>query len=205
MKNEKILNAIGNINDEMILNALEESEKEALERAEALETEDGIYSMSGVEEAEEFLGVSLPENTLLEDAYKLSFDVYLENGECVTGNTITFLLNNVESKLVAVWVESRYLYNGMDVWVNYKLVTELNPYEDGGGMAVETDENHEQTKETYVTATGRECTIIFSDDEKTCAGYAYMDIDGVLTAVEVVGGRVEDVRNCLYQIVDAYQ
>lgn len=185
---------------------MEAFSKEALNRAEALGTEDGIYPMSGETEAEEFLGISLPENTILEEAHMIMTDLNLTNGERVYGNTITFLFNNNESKLVSVWVTSRYLYNGMDVEVSYKLVTELNPYENGGGMGVEINDDYQkQTMERYVTATGRECTIIYSDNGYYCRAYAYMDIEGIITAVELGGTGADNISECIKQIMDAYK
>lgn len=185
---------------------MEAFSKEALRQAEALGTEDGIYSMNDKSEAEEFLGISLPENTLLENANKVMINLELTNGEQVSGNTITHLFNNNESKLVSVWVQSRYLCYGTDVEVSYQLVTELNPYENGGGLGMEIkDEYQKQTMENYVTAAGRDCTIIYSDNGNHCTAYAYMDIEGILTEVVARDVETENISACIKQIMDAYQ
>lgn len=186
---------------------LEAFSEEVLEIVEALGTEDGMYSMNTLEEAEEFLGIQLPENTLLEKMPQEPIEQEWSDGKQVSGNTITYLFNGIQSGFVAAWVYSDYRYKGMDVWVNYQLVTELNPYEDGGGVSVEIKgDESEQILETYVTTSGRECSIIYSGHgEYSYAAYAYMDIDGILTEVQIRHGSLESIENMVKAVMDGYK
>lgn len=179
---------------------------EVLKIAEALGSEDGMYSMDNVEEAEVFLGIDLPENTLLEQIPQ-KWTIW-SDGSQVSGNVITHLINGEKGDLVGVWINHAYRYIGKEVWVSYKLVTELNPYENGGGISVEIHDssgNQEQELEKYVTTSGRECSIIYSKHGVSCTGYAYMDIDGILTEVQIYSGTEESIRTSIKEIMDAFK
>lgn len=181
---------------------------EVLKTADALGSEDGMYSMDNVEEAEVFLGINLPENTLLEKMPQKYMEQIGNDGRQVSGNVIMHLINGVESDLVGVWINHAYRYIGKEVWVSYKLVTELNPYENGGGISVEIRDssgNLEEELEKYVTASGRECSIIYSKYGEVCSGYAYMDIDGILTEVQIHSGTEECIRTRIKEIMDAFK
>ena len=181
---------------------------EVLKLAETLGSEDGMYSMDNVEEAEMFLGIDLPENTLLEKIPQKWMEQEWADGRKVSGNVITHLINGVEGDLVGVWINHAYRYMGNGVWVSYKLITELNPYENGGGISVEIHDSlgiQEQELEKYVTASGRECSIIYSKHGEACGGYAYMDIDGILTEVQIHCDTEESIRISIKEIMDAFK
>lgn len=165
-----------------------------------------MYPMNNIEEAEKFLGIDLPGNTLLEKLPQKLIEQEWSDDSQISGNTIVYLFNGIEGDFVATWVYEKYSYIGNEVWINYQLVTELNPYENGGGLSIEIkDDSSEQEMETYITASGRECSIIYSKHGMWCKGYAYMDIDGILTEVQIDGGTPESVAICIKEIMDAYE
>lgn len=186
---------------------IEAFSKKVLELADSLGEEDGIYTMNNFEEASQFLGIDLPENEILEKMPQEQIEQTWSDGKQVAGNTMVHIINNHECDFIGAWTYSSYLYKGTKVWVNYQLITELNPYENGGGISMEINaDESEQRMETYVTASGRECSIIYSGfGEYSYAAYAYMDIDGILTEVQIMHGSSESIEKIVKEVMDAYK
>ena len=186
---------------------MEAFSQKVLELADSLGEEDGIYTMDNFEEAGEFLGIDLPENEILGKMPQEQIEQTWSDGKQVAGNTMVHIINNHECDFIGAWTYSSYLYKGTKVWVNYQLITELNPYENGGGISMEINaDESEQRMETYVTASGRECSIIYSGfGEYSYAAYAYMDIDGILTEVQIRHGSSESIEKIVKEVMDAYK
>lgn len=186
---------------------IEAFSKKVLELADSLGEEDGIYTMNNFEEASQFLGIDLPDNEILGKMPQEQIEQTWSDGKQVAGNTMVHIINNHECDFIGAWTYSSYLYKGTKVWVNYQLITELNPYENGGGISMEINaDESEQRMETYVTASGRECSIIYSGfGEYSNAAYAYMDIDGILTEVQIMHASSDNIEIIVKEVMDAYK
>lgn len=269
MKSEKLLNAIGNMNEELIYGAIEEptclkkkilmkklsqkwqylaaaaclcillvvpvaaANKELLIEVfenftgwtaktsgriaikelspELAELEKGYYKMDSIEEAGEFIGIALPENALLKKAKKVYAQLKLANGEKITEHCIVNIIKNENGELWAIGVDAHYRYQNLLIDVGYSLVTELNPYENGGGRGViSLDKTQNQPKQTeHITSFGKECTIFYytenmNDENAAVIGYSYMPMDDMLVSLKIVGYSEEKVKRLMIRLLDGF-
>lgn len=179
--------------------------KEAQELADGQVSHVGHYAMDSMAEAEGFLGVPLPHNPLLEGAMKMDIHTELADGEELEAHCMVCLCNNQKGDLVAVWAEAWYKYRGLHVQELHSMVTDLNPYANGGGVGVSDAEGATQP-ETHITPSGRECTVVLVDaGHGWWDGYGYVAVDSALTQLVVWGKDREQTRSVLTQLLDAYE
>lgn len=271
MKNEKLLNAIGKIDDELILAAVEvpakkekkkrsvwikwgalaaclclflvtpvaaaakdlmveilsdrigwsvktkerisveDFSKEVQELVKEMETESKFLAMESVDEAEEFLGVPIPDNAVLAGAMKDELHVETDvsgQKERYDVHCLVYLRKDKEGELIVVDTEAAYRYWGAPVRVNYRMITDSNSYDSGFGVLYSDEFDREQNPEakTHVTPSGRECTVFYSGEEHGLfTGYGYVLVDDVLIQVSIIDKAGENVQSCMMDILDAFE
>lgn len=269
MKQEKLLNAIGNIDEELLYGAMEEPALPSVKKSrsrlkwcvaaaclcvlitlpaaaankelfvnvwqnftdwevrtsgkiaikelapELLELDGGYYPQENIEAAEEFLGITLPKSAALKEAEKAYFHIKFENGDSLTKHCYVDLGKDSEGRLLGINVEACYRYgnryNKLPVTVSYGLTTELNSYDNGGGRGVTgmDDEENQPEQISYITPSGRECTIFYAtytgDKHVLCSGYGYMTMDNMLISVTIHHGSEKAVRSAMTQILDGFE
>lgn len=166
------------------------------------------YPMDTMAEAADFIGVSLPENALLAQAEPAMMFLEFEDGEQMQTHCLVYLANGSDQKLMAVQAEAEYWYEETDVHVLYSMVTECNPYENGGGAGVTFDDLPENEPQTYMSASGRECVMAFTYtgyENFGYMGYGYVVVDGILVQLQVRHVSEETVRDTLPRLLDAFE
>lgn len=177
-------------------------------RAKEVGTGSANYPMDTMADAADFIGVSLPENTLLAQAEPAMMHLEFENGERMETHCLVYLGVGTKHKPIAVQVEAMYMYGEAEVDVFYSLVTEYNPYDNGGGAGVHFDERPEDDPQTYISASGRECVMAFTYtgyENFGYMGYGYVVVDGILVQLCVRHVSEETVRVMLPRLLDAYE
>ncbi len=160
--------------------------------------------------AEEFLGVPLPENAVLQSARQILANLTDATGREHKTHCLAMLSKNVDGIFGAAMVRAYYSYWGMDVDVIYQLVTKDNPYEDGGGFGWGGYDDAKIIQLAYTTAAGREAQLFVVDDSipgsevQNFVGHGYVSVDGVRVELTVRGHYESLVTDTLKEILDAY-
>ena len=163
--------------------------------------------MDTIGEAEEFLGIDLPDNPVLENALWDELHLELESGERYNSHCILKLHTGDRPEPYVLDVEAAYRVNGLLVDVMYRCTTENNPYENGGGVCFDA-EMYEETK--YIAENGRTWDFYIKvHDEGKKTAFAFSNIDGMLTWVQIwfVPEYIQEdaIQAQLIEIVDAYR
>ncbi|MBQ6877293.1 MAG: hypothetical protein IJO22_02705 [Oscillospiraceae bacterium] len=266
MKNEKFYEAMENINDELILGAIEEPKRKihpikkikwtVLAAAIALLlavpvvaevfgftlsfNESGDYweattntsfaleeyseevrkvkgqeyfVMQNMTEAEEFIGIDMPDNAVIEKAYPFYVQMdFFSKGYPQRVHCDVFVGEN-EGNLLVASAEAWYVFKDYkdegivadDIIANvfYKAVCDRNPSGHTSGYGFEVDENSSES-EKYVTTSGRECEIVLINGEFEYREKAFTVVDRIFVVIEVSGNDKEEVRKTITEILDAY-
>ena len=163
--------------------------------------------MDTIGEAEEFLGIDLPDNPVLEIALWDELHLGLESGERYDSHCILKLHTGDRPEPYVLDVEVAYRVNGRLVDVMYRCTTENNPYENGGGVGFDA-ETYQKTQ--YITESGRTWDFyIKAYDEGKKIAFAFSNIDGMLTWVQIwlVPEYIQEdaIQAQLIEIVEAYR
>lgn len=148
---------------------VESFSQEVRELSDSLSMEDpvGFYGFSSWEAAEEFLGMDVMNNPLLDSARMSLIAIGEDEGYGPGGiraNSVVSIHKSSETgELICVRVTGNYnVDNRGNVAVTATLVTDRNPYEEGGGTNIlysaEQMENLEFQE--YVTASGTAASIV---------------------------------------------
>ena len=167
----------------------------------------GYLCMDTIGEAEEFLGIDLPDNPVLENALWDELHLGLESGERYDSHCILKLYTGDQPEPYGLEVEAAYRMNELLVDVMYRCTTENNPYENGGGVGFDA-EAYQKTQ--YITESGRTWDFyIKAYDEGKKIAFAFSNIDGMLTWVQVwfVPEYIQEdaIQAQLIEIVEAYR
>lgn len=166
------------------------------------------FTMQSMAEAENFLGINLPDNAVLEAAEPYFANVeYSRNGTNQKIHCDTYVGEN-EGNLLGTHTQAYYVigeeFGGNFVNVVYSTVCEENPNENGGGFGYSTDTALGE-RESYVTPFGRECNIVSFDGEYDYEEMAVAEVNRVLVTVIVSGYEKDSVRETITAILDAYE
>jgi len=153
------------------------SEEARAAAAEQPDGQTGFYPVDSLEKAEEFLGIPLPDNTVLEGGRKMTLFIESAEGDGYETKCMVHLYHDDGYGLVCADVDFRRKLSECYVDVYYRMATEKMPYENGGGVAISTEG---MRREDYVTPGGLECVIYgeHSGDEfwgYECVGLAVVD------------------------------
>ena len=190
---------------------VEDFSKEVQEFVEKSEEKSKYFVMESLEEAEEFLGVAIPDNALLEKAVKDKIHREINiNGqnEQYDAHCMVYLLKNKEGKLAVVDTDATYRYENILVMVNYRMNTDANSYDSGFGVEYSEMSEKDQTPKAieHITPSGRECTIFYEGEAGGIfGGYGYVVVDGVLVQLYLMDISEAKVRNCMLELLDAFE
>lgn len=195
-------------NDKMTLDSFPE---ELLACAEEQGPGGKVYPFETLEEIEAFLGRSFPENAVLRDAKPRSIKMTDSNNEVIheaPGSVLLF--NNTEGNLVLVKADYYCrTQSGQTVMLAASAATELNPNGSVGSHGVDYEGGHvlQQKSEIYLTASGRECTIVSTQNSLTEGWdvYSWMEQDGFVLSLSLDDMDEAAARAELKRILDAYQ
>ena len=156
-------------------------------------------------DAEEYLGISLPDNPFLEAAALDELHIETTDGQRMDAHCIVRLFTGETAQASCVDTEAAYRVDGMPVYAMYRCPTEQNPYDNGGGVGI--DPAGYET-EDYTTPGGRTWDLYIpeSDGSAGCV-HALGNVDGMLTWIQIMTASElhEDAdREVLTQILDAY-
>ena len=162
------------------------------------------FNMQDIFEAEEFLGIDLPDNAVLEKSKKRFVNVkYFESGTEEMVHCNVFVGEN-EGNLLGTHTDAWYTFGENSVNVSYHTICEQNPVEGGGGFGYSFEDTRSKS-EKYVTPSGRECEIVSIEGEYDYKEMAVAEVNRVLVSVVVYGQDKESVRSTVTEILDAYK
>ena len=164
------------------------------------------FVMRDIFEAEEFLGIDLPDNAVLEESEKRFVKTeFMESGIEQEVHCDVFVGEN-EGNLLVANTNAWYNYNpgsGIMINITYYMVCAENPIEGGGGFGYGLEDELSKS-EKYITPSGRECEIVSIEGEYDYREMAVTEVNRVLVSVMVYGQEKESVRSAVTEILDAY-
>lgn len=262
MKEEKLLRAIGSIDDELIDSAMETQRKkhptwvrwaaiaaclcllaaspvgaamgESLEKfmhngrvehtitdrlllkdltPEALaafpdeERQTEYLCFDSKEDAEDFLGIKLPDNPMLEACTQDKLHLETETGEKLDTHCAVKLSTGDKPEPYCLDIELAYRMDGPPIYVMYRLPTEKNPYDTGGGVGIDTQTYDESVE--YTDAEGRTWDLyIRRHDYGGLSACALSNLNGALTWINLCHSynlSAETLKTLMIEIMEAYE
>lgn len=265
MKSEKILNAIGQIDDEFILQAMEPSEnanirgnrwikyaaiaaclclllalpiiatqnemlvdifsdmtgwrvrakgyytdkdfsKEVRALSQELAGDTKYVPMESLEQVEVFLGVAIPDNSLLTEEIADEAHIEVEkNGQRIRYDTpcLIYLAFSEDGSVLTVDTTAAYRYEQMHLYVTYRIPTEYAASVGGGGFG--NQQTNIADSQTYITPSGRECAVFYtSSGDGVFSGFGYTVVDSVLVELSLVGRSEAEIRKAITEVLNGF-
>ena len=170
-----------------------------------------VYPFETLEEMEAFLSYTFPENVILRDARPISVKMTDQNNEVIHDSPGSVLLHNDQEGRLAVVKADYYCQtqSGKRVFLTASAATVNSPSGSVGSMGVDYEggEVLQQKAETYLTASGRECTIVSTQNSLTEGWdiYSWIEQDGFVLSLSLDSPDEAQARAELKQILDAFQ
>ena len=170
-----------------------------------------VYPFETLEEMEAFLSYTFPENVILRDARPISVKMTDSNNEVIHDSPGSVLLHNDQEGRLAVVKADYYCQtqSGKRVFLTASAATVNSPSGSVGSMSVDYEggEVLQQKAETYLTASGRECTIVSTQNSLTEGWdiYSWIEQDGFVLSLSLDSPDEAQARAELKQILDAFQ
>ena len=170
-----------------------------------------VYPFETLEEMETFLGYTFPKNAILRDSRPVSVKMTDQNNEVIHDSPGSVLLHNDQEGRLAVVKADYYCQtqSGKRVFLTAAAATVNSPSGSVGSMGVDYEggEVLQQKAETYLTASGRECTIVSTQNSLTEGWdvYSWIEQDGFVLSLSLDGHDEAAARTVLKQILDAFQ
>ena len=162
-----------------------------------------FFVMQDMSEAEEFLGIDMPDNAVLEKSEKKFVKTeFNESGIEQEVHCDVFVGEN-EGNLLGTHTDTWHSFGENTVNISYHTICKENPIEGGGGFGYLLEDKLSES-EDYVTPFGRECKIVSIEGEYDYEEMAVTEVNRVLVSVMVHGQDKESVRNVVTEILDAY-
>lgn len=162
--------------------------------------------MESLEQVEEFLGVAIPDNSLLTE--EIADEVHIEveeNGQRIRYDTpcLIYLAFSEDGSTIAVDTTAAYRYEQMHLYVTYRMPTEYATAIDGGGFG--SQQANIVGSQTYITPSGRECAVFYtSTGDGVFSGYGYTVVDAVLVELSLVGKSEAEIRKVITEVLDGF-
>ena len=161
------------------------------------------FVMRDIFEAEEFLGIDLPDNAVLEESEKRFVKTeFMESGIKQEVHCSVYVGEN-EGNLLGTHTDTWHSFGENTVNISYHTICKENPIEGGGGFGYGLEDELSKS-EKYITPSGRECEIVSIEGEYDYQEMAVTEVNRVLVSVMVYGQDKESVRNVVTKILDAY-
>lgn len=185
---------------------LKELTPEALAAFPDVEGQTNYVCKDSLAEAEDYLGIDLPENPVLEEALRAELQWEWPDGRKPDSHCIISLSTGDQPEPYCVDAEFAYWIDDILVHVMYRCPTEKNPYVNGGGVGFETDM---YDGSVYTTKEGRVWDLFIMKAEfGGDIGYALSKVDGTLTWVQILGASRlltrDEIETQLIEIAEAY-
>lgn len=170
-----------------------------------------VYPFETLEEMEAFLSYTFPENVILRDARPISVKMTDQNNEVIHDSPGSVLLHNDQEGRLAVVKADYYCQtqSGKRVFLTASAATVNSPSGSVGSMSVDYEggEVLQQKAETYLTSSGRECTIVSTQNSLTEGWdvYSWVMEDGFVLSLSLDSPDEAQARAELKQILDAFQ
>ena len=170
-----------------------------------------VYPFADLMEIAEFLGMDFPSNSILEEAKPVSIQMTDTANQVIHDSPGSVLLfNDTEGRLILVKADYYCrTANGRKVLVTASAATERNPSGSVGSLGVDYEggEVLQQKAETYLTASGRECTIVSTQNSLTEGWdvYSWVMEDGFVLSLSLDSPDEGQARAELKQILDGFQ
>lgn len=170
-----------------------------------------VYPFETLEEMEAFLSYTFPENVILRDARPISVKMTDQNNEVIHDSPGSVLLHNDQEGRLAVVKADYYcqIQSGKRVFLTASAATVNSSSGSVGSMSVDYEggEVLQQKAETYLTASGRECTIVSTQNSLTEGWdiYSWIEQDGFVLSLSLDSTDEAQARAELKQILDAFQ
>ena len=168
-----------------------------------------LYSFETLSDIEAFLGWNFPENPILEAATPVSTEVTDEGGAIQNTPGSVCLYNDREGRLTMVM--ALYTCQTRNGWVSLSAsaATADNPNGSIGSMGVDYEGGKvlRHKEEHYLSATGRECTMVSTQNSVTNGWdiYGWIQQDGYVLRLSLSGAEKTAAQNEMKQILDAFQ
>ena len=195
-------------NDKMALDSFSE---ELLACAQQQGAGGKVYPFEDLAEIEEFLGYTFPENAILRDAAPVSVKMTDNNNDVIQeAPGSVYLHNDQEGQLVLVKADYYCRTQaGRRVFLTAAAATELNPNGNVGSHSVDYDGGKvlQQNSETYLTASGTECTIVSTQNSITEGWdvYSWLMQDGFILSLSLSEADEAAAKTAMKQILDGFQ
>lgn len=161
------------------------------------------FVMQDIFEAEEFLGIDLPDNAVLEKSEKRFVKTeFMESGIEREVHCSVYVGEN-EGNLLGTHTDTWHRFGENTVNVSYHTICEQNPHENGGGFGYSLEDELSKS-EKYITPSGRECEIVLIEGEYDYQEMAVTEVNRVLVSVMVHGQDKESVHAVVTKILDGY-
>lgn len=187
---------------------LEDLTAEALAAFPDVEGQRNYICIDSLDDAEAYLGIDLPDNPVLEAAMRDELHWKTEDDEQLHSHCIITLSTGDKPEPYCVDAEAAYRLDGVPIQVMYRLPTEKNPYENGGGVSFET-EKYDGT--VYAAADGRRWDLYLREyDDGGFSAFALSKVNGTLTCVQAFNTSAtadmtrETLEDLMKQIMDAF-
>lgn len=170
------------------------------------EGETSYILRDSIADAEKYLGIELPDNPVLEAAMWSDINLETYNGQELKSHCILHLSTGDKPEPYCVDAEAAYRVDGVLVEVMYRRPTELNPYENGGGVSFD---QKKYDAECYTAANGRTWDLyIRMYGDESMSAQALANINGTLTWVQIWHAPKyltrTSVRELMIEIMEAY-
>ena len=170
-----------------------------------------VYPFETLEEMEGFLGYTFPENAILRDARPVSVKMTDQNNEVIHDSPGSVLLHNDQEGRLAVVKADYYCQtqSGKRVFLSAAAATVNSPSGSVGSMSVDYEggEVLQQKAETYLTASGRECTIVSTQNSLTEGWdvYSWIEQEGFVLSLSLDSHDEITASVEMKQILDAFR
>lgn len=183
------------------LNTMELS-PEALAAFPEEEGQTSYITLDSEADAEAFLGIELPDNPVLQASTWDELHWETASGEALDSHCIVRLITGDKPEPYCVDAELAYRMGGVPIDVMYRLPTEKNPYDNGGGVGIDL-QGYDAVE--YIDAEGRTWDLYIKDGLGACA---LSKVNGTLTWINIYhsyGLSTETLTNLMIKIMEAYE
>lgn len=188
------------------LNTMELS-AEALAAFPEDEGQSNYIALASEAEAEVFLGIALPDNSVLQESLWDELHWELASGEELHSHCIVTLSTGDKPEPYCADAELAYRIDGVPISVMYRHATEKNPYDNGGGVSFDA-EKFAGTE--YTAANGRIWNLYLREYEEGGFGaFALSKVNGTMTWIQVFHTSIyttkDDLEDLMIEIMEAYE
>lgn len=188
------------------LNTMELS-AEALSAFPEEEGQTNYITLDSEADAEVYLGIELPDNTVLQGSVWDELHWELASGEELHSHCIVTLSTGDKPEPYCADAELAYRIDGVPISVMYRHATEKNPYDNAAGVSFDA-EKFDGTE--YTATNGRIWNLYLREYEEGGFGaFALSKVNGTLTWIQIFHTPLyttkDGLEDLMIEIVEAYE